>query len=283
MGIGGNFRSENFPQMRRYYTDYFPYEWVEWFLTLGGKFPLNQREFGFCWAGGDIVKRNQDFKSKEDAQLYMDMNGYPDDEVAMGTMIPLRFGSMDALKTFLVSKQPHAIDIGPIYQSIAHASSDRKDPYAPKLSALQFDIDVKDYEPSCECYKKKRLCDLCWIQYLRPALRELIKFLRDKMLFDSSGIIPVFSAGAGFHVFVIHERVWAWDNVARQALIKHLPSAVKCDPAVTLGHLIKLPFSPHKSNGHLSLPILDIEAFLPSQWRVKIEDVDYDLMEKLTL
>ncbi len=267
--------------MHRYYSDYFPYEWVEWFLTLGGEFPLNQREFAFRWLP-DIVKRNQDFKSTEDAQLYMDMNGYPEDEVAIGTMIPLRFGTIELLKAFLVAKQPHSIDIGPIYQSIAHVAEDRKDPHAPKLSALQFDIDLKDYDPQCDCWKKKKVCDPCWLLHLRPALLDLVHFLWKTMHFSTDGIIPVFSAGAGFHVFVIHKRVWDWDDVARQALIKHLPRTVICDPAIVLNHLIKLPFSPHKSNRCLSMPIVDIETFLPSQWRVLIENVDYDLMEKLT-
>ncbi len=271
-------------KIRRYYSDHFPYEWVEWFLTLGGKFPLNRREFAFRWQP-DVVKRNQDFKTVEDAQFYMDVNHYPSNERAtsIGTVLPLRFGTIGALRKFLIEKQPHSIDIGPLYQSLAHVSSDRKDPYAPKLSALQFDIDLKDYGGACECHKKKLICDQCWIQYLRPALIDLVNFLTETMQFDTSGIIPVYSAGAGFHVFVIHERVWKWDDSARQALIEHLPKSIICDPAIVLNHLIKLPFSPHKSNRCLSLPIVDIASFVPSAWRIKIEDVDDELMRKLKM
>lgn len=266
--------------MRRYYTDFFPYEWVEWFLTCGKKFPLSGREFAFRWSP-DITKRNEIFNTAQDAQLYMDINGYQEDEVATTRSIPLRFGNTESLRRFLIAKQPHSIDIGPIYQSLKHVGSDRHDPYAPKLCALTFDIDLKDYNDPCQCHKDKRICDPCWIRYLRPALIDLVGFLRNVMEFQC--IIPIFSAGAGFHVFVLDPDVWEWDTVARQALVKHLPASIKCDAAVVLNHLIKLPFSPHKANGYLSLPILDIETFLPSEWRIKIESVTEELIHKLVI
>jgi DNA primase catalytic subunit len=262
--------------MRRYYSEHFPYDWVVWFLTAGGNFPLNQREFAFRW--NDSVKRYETFKTLQDAQLYMDINGYPEDEVP-GFTLPLRFGSAEALRSFLIEKTPQSIDIGPLFQDIAHMAEDRKDPYAPKLSQLSFDIDLKDYEGPCLCWKDKRICDPCWIQYLRPALVELLGFLKTFMQFEC--VIPIYSAGAGFHVFVIDPSVWDWDDVARLGLMKHLPPSVKYDHSIVLSHLIKLPFSPHKTNGTLSLPILDPETFLPSQWRIKIANVTSELMEKL--
>jgi DNA primase catalytic subunit len=268
--------------MKSYYINYFPYEWVEWFLTCGKTFPLNRRELVFRWGEKDITKRHETFKTLQDSAMYMERNGYEMTEEPL-LALPLRFGTMDALRTFLIAKMPNCIDAGPIFQSLHYQDMDRKDEYAPKLAPLTYDIDLKGYAKrgnQCECYATpKGICDQCWIQYLRPALVDLVHFLRDIMQFKT--VIPVFSGRGGFHVYVLDKRVWTWDDTARSILTEHLPDSIIRDTAITLSHLIKIPFSPHK-NGYLSMPILNIYEFLPSRDRVKLSDVTDELINKLT-
>jgi len=268
--------------MKHYYINHFPYEWVEWFLTCGGTFPLKLRELAFRWGEKDITKRYEIFKTMQDSANYMERNGYETTEEPL-LSLPLRFGTVDALRAFLVAKTPQCIDAGPIFQSLHYQTMDRRDEYAPKLAPLTFDIDLKGYikhDNQCQCCTTTiGTCDQCWIQHLRPALIDLVHFLRDIMQFKV--VLPIFSGRGGFHVYVLDKRVWTWDDMARAILAEHLPKSIVRDSAITLGHLIKIPFSPHK-NGYLSMPILDIYEFLPSRDRVKLTSVTDELINKLT-
>ncbi len=193
--------------------------------------------------------------------------------------LPLRFGSINMLRKYLVAYAPYAIDVGAVFRSANYTDIDKCDNYAHRPNFLSFDVDIKDYSREETC-KGHALCDVCWTAYGRPALVNLMHFLTTFMEFKR--VIPVFSGGGGFHIHVLDDRVWEWDQDTRDDLNRyiaiHLPSVI-LDKAIMLSHLIKLPFSPH-ANGNLSLPILDIHQFLPSIDAIKVKDMSRELISK---
>lgn len=246
--------------LKPYYESGFPYEWIERFLTCNGKYPLNKREIGFRKNGFWI--RHKEFTNLSDAEYFMNKNGYDlDDEPVK--KLPLRFGSFTSLKNYMVGLIPDTIDAGTVLQSI---HSDRKNPYFEKFCPLTFDVDIKDYiGKTCKC---TTTCDECWITYARPALIDLTTWLRDFMKFEK--ILPVDSGNGGFHVYVLDARVWSWDQEARLQFYGFLPKSVVLDRSVenSFIHLVKVPFSPNPKSGYLSLPIVNIQTYLP-RYRIR--------------
>ncbi len=269
--------------MRAYYAYIFPYDWIESFLTCEGTYKLSRRDFAFRYP--DYIKKNESFKEEKKTIDYMILFEYDSNDLPCARL-PLRFGSTHMLRKFLIATAPAAIDVGPIFRSVNYAEIDRKDNYAHRPNFLPFDVDIKDYfdkknrpTDKNECGAEGHaLCDSCWFTYGRPALIDLVKFLKEFMKFDK--VIPIFSGGGGFHVHVLDERVWEWDQETRDDLnrfvAKYVPTVI-LDLQIRVNHLIKLPFSPHK-NGNLSLPILDIKTFLPSRDAVKMVDMTKEMM-----
>lgn len=264
--------------LRTYYERDFPYDDLERYVTCNGKYPLCRREFAFR-SSGDVFRRYETFSTPEEARAM----GYMErEEVPLHAKVPIRFGNMDIFKRYLVRTVPKSIEAGPVYDSIFTQAYDRRDPYTIKPCPITFDIDIKDYDDvrPCDC-REKRLCDVCWVACMRPALVDLVAFLTDHMQFER--VVPLFSGRCGVHVIVADERVWTWDDGARAALVTYLPRSVRVDKGVMrTDHLVKIPFSPHAVTGRLALPILDMHTFLPSstdvgdleiylaEWRRKI-------------
>lgn len=247
--------------MQQYYSS-LPWNFLESFLTCNGRFPLARREIAVRW-GGDVWKRYETFNNLAEARRYMTEMGYESHEEPQ-LRLPLRFGSIRILRDYLVSRVPHAVDLGPVYPSVSMQSIDRKDPYAPKYLPLVFDVDIGAYDDMrpCAC-RKKELCDECWIVCIRPGLVDLLRWLRDFCGFER--ILTVFSGRAGYHVTVWDDRVWTWSQEARNGIVMYLPRTVRIDlAAMQIGHMLKMPYSPHASTKKAAWPILDPEGWVPS-------------------
>lgn len=258
--------------MRAYYEHCFPYEWVERFLTCNGKYPLNMREFAF--RKNDFWIKHKKFNNLSDCATFMLKHGYA--EKVPNIKIPLRFGKN--LKEYLLELVPDSINVGPAYYSIYSQDVDRKNPYATKYCPLVFDIDLKDYKEKTCC---KDSCDKCWVDYGRVALVDLVVWLKNFMKFEH--VLPVDSGSGGFHVYVLDERVWTWDQETRAQFYQYIPKSVILDKSIAenFTHLAKIPFSPNPKNGCLSLPILDIHTYLPSRDRIKVERVNREAIDSL--
>lgn len=248
--------------LKHYYEQKFPYEWVIKFLTCDGKYPLNRREFSFTFKHGEVVLRHKKHYNVSDATYFMERYGYAEENTNLKD-VPLRMGHEKAFKHYLTTNVPESINVGPLYDSIF----EKKGALAP----IVFDIDLKDYTQRTCCTGKKT-CDRCWIDYGRPALRDLLKWLKEFMLFKH--VLAVDSGSGGFHVYVLDERVWTWDKDARRQFYSFTPKSVIMDKSIAndFKHLVKIPYSPNYKNGCLSLPIENIEDYLPSRDRVKLWD-----------
>lgn len=256
--------------LQNYYKTSFPFEKVISLLTFNGKYPLGRREFAFRW---DYFKRNESFTNETEAFLYMKKMEYI--ETIPILLLPLRLGSERVLRAYLTGHVPKCIDIGPIYPSIYSDKSIFREDF------IKFDVDLKDYERTCKCGKFKKRCDECWIKHARPAMIDAFKFLSEFMNFK---MVSFWDSGCGgFHIYVMDERVWSMDQIARDNISKRMPPSVILDKAVTLTHLIKMPFSPHKITGMIQLPILNIYTFLPSKDEIHYNKMTPEIMSKIIL
>jgi DNA primase catalytic subunit len=258
--------------LRFYYETQFPYDLLYRYLTCDGFYPMAHRELAMRW-DADVFKRYETFESAKDCLSHMKQMRYAEEHVRGVVKVPMRFGSMDVLKAYLLRRLPVCIDAGPIFESIYTQHLDRKDTYTVKPCPLVFDIDIKDYDGQrpCACTGKAS-CDACWAACMRPALIDLVHFMRAFMGF--ARVIPIFSGRCGVHVLVFDQRVWTWDDSARMALVGYLPKSIKVDVgAMRSDHLLKIPFSPHAFTGNLALPILNMETFLPSRDAVNVKNV----------
>ena len=243
--------------LKEYYL-IFPYQWVIKFLTCNGKYPLIKREFAFKI--DDYWVKHKQFKNISDAQYFMSSYGY-DQEPSL--KVPIRFGYERAFRNYLIVSQPSSINVGP--------TDDKKCP-------IVLDVDLKDYGKTC-CESS---CDVCWVKYARVALVDVVNWLRDFMLFKN--VLAVDSGSGGFHIYVLDERVWDWDQEAREQFYTFIPPSVILDKSIRVNytHLVKIPFSPNFKNGCLSLPILNIHEYLPSQ-RIKLEDATLEIINKFLI
>lgn len=242
-----------------YYLNVFPYQWVIRFLTCNGKYPLNKRQIRLRIK--EYWQENKQFDTISDARYYMNFSGYAEnEEISKDKKIPFRFGHEKGFKSLLLQNIPASINAGPIFGDLCY-------------SPMTLDVDLKDYGKKC-C---ETSCDICWVQFARPALIDLYEFLINFMLFKS--VLFVDSGSGGFHVYILDERVWVWDQEARNQFCRYLPKSVIVDKAIRddFKHMVKIPFSPNFKNGCLSLPILDIYTYLPSM-RIKTDDADVGII-----
>lgn len=241
-----------------YYLNCFPYQWVIKFLTCNGKYPLNKRQIRLR-LDDDIWREYKKFTTESDARYYMNFAGYAEDEeISKDKKIPFRFGHEKGFKSLLLQNVPTTINAGPILDC---------------FSPMTLDIDLKDYGKNC-CQSS---CDECWLKFARPAMLDLYDFLINFMLFKS--VLFVDSGSGGFHVYVLDERVWTWDQEARNQFCRYLPKSVILDKSIrdNFKHMVKIPFSPNYKSKCLSLPILDIKTYLPSM-RIKTDDADVGII-----
>jgi hypothetical protein len=230
-----------------FYRNIFPADLVVRFGTCNGRFPFVGKSLAVRW--GEIVVRHERFKTLEEAQAYLTMRGFPPETVPE-LRLPLRFKNVDDFSTMLKSKAPHSIHFGPI-DGI----------YAPLV--FDVDLDHRKVVRTCACEGKKKVCDQCWPQFMRPKLVPLLAFLRRHF----ECVVGFYSGGRGFHLWVLDERVWRWNRRVREVFVSKLPPGSEIDIDVTLNytsHLLKIPLGMHNDTGVISMPIMDADTFVPS-------------------
>lgn len=231
-----------------FWKNVFPFENFYNFLTCFGEYPLKYREFVF----GEFYKR---FKDKE-------------------KKTPLRFKDIKELQEFLICGNYSTFLCGPVW----FPNVSREDKYVIFPLPLLFDVDLDDYHEetsvnrpihipriirSCSCLPKT-CCDTCWKEIAVEPLKYMIHFLKDIM--EYKYVLTIYSGSRGFWIIVWDKPVWMYDTIARKNIADQL-SNICIDKNVTISptHLMKIPLTPHKKTGILSVPIEDPETFLPSQ------------------
>lgn len=232
--------------MRGFYQNLYPIDAVVALLTCGGRFPLENVRFGFRY-GEHCFQRYETFASRADAEAWMRHMEFPMEE-SIKKVIPLRFFSRDALLRYITEKAPDTINVQ----------------FPEDARPLVFDIDISDFvvpREHCAC-PPKSVCNVCWGEIMRPAMRKAKSLLEDLMGFEQVQFI--FSGRKGFHIWVTDPRVWSFDLNARKNFLDRL--GIPADREITIGrgHLIKLPWGKHQKTRQLCCTILDFETFVPN-------------------
>jgi DNA primase small subunit len=210
--------------MRKYYQTTFPVDRIVEVITHRGAHSLHNVCFAFRW-GEDIFKR-------------YDKEGQP-----------LGFDSAQDLKSALIAQAPDTINVE----------------FPEDARPLVFDVDIHDYADiarlQCNC-EPKQVCNVCWVQIMRPEMRKARDFLCDFIGFDE--VTFVFSGRKGFHIWVTDDCVWTWNTNARLNYVQRMP--VRCDVPITVckKHLIKLPWTLHQKTKKLACVIENIDTWLPN-------------------
>jgi len=234
-------------------------------LTLGGSFLLENSQVAFRFHGSDIFSRNISFKTEQEARDYGTFFTQKGED---SFSVQYMFKSRENFISFVSSRQPTSIEMGRIFLT---RDRPREKEYTNLLSVcrpLVFDVDISDYaeERKNKCFcngNRYKVCDQCWSIYLTPALKELTDKLTS--VFHFAGVLPVFSGRRGFHVWVMDQRTWSYDETERQDLCHSFQTKLDENVTTNSHHLVKLPLVVHPGTGKYAIPI--DTTFLPSMYR----------------
>jgi DNA primase small subunit len=219
---------------RVYYARLFPYEEMWKWLSYGNDESLNnnkaaidkdyfyRREFSFTMypAGEEVYIRYQSFRNGDD------------------------------LKKAMLSKVPHKIDIGPVYNApckdrltVAGGS------FKPVERELIFDIDMTDYDNVRYCCNEANICRNCW-SLMVVAIKVLDRALRED--FGFKHILWVYSGRRGVHCWVSDKRARQLSDSGRAAIAQYLFFEAATDKN-TKSKRLSHPLHPHFERAYLYL------------------------------
>ena len=217
-------------------------------VTLAGTYPLEQCEFAFRF--GDAFCRH--FSEKEAPDYGFEGNH------------PCSFRTPAKLLGYMHTREPSSVEFGRVFLG-KDRGVESSDAYLITRAPLVFDFDMDDhYHPlrTCGCDTKYKVCDVCWRQFMAPAMKEMLYILKEKFQFKH--IFTVFSGRRGFHMWVIDREVWGYSFAQRMAIGKTFTSVKLDEEVLKLEHLIKLPLLRHPGTGKWAL-LID-ETFVPSAY-----------------
>jgi len=112
----------------------------------------------------------------------------------------LCYKTAEEFKSNLVSRVPHKIDIGAVFNFAPsrHLMADKK-AFIPIEKEMVFDIDMDAYDDVRTCCQGANVCQKCWL-YLNVAAKLLTDILRDD--FGLECCLWVFSGRRGIHCWI---------------------------------------------------------------------------------
>lgn len=132
----------------------------------------------------------------------------------------LSFKTADEFKSALVSRVPHKIDLGAVYNISPqrHLQADKKS-FVPMEKEVVFDIDMDSYDDIRQCCSGAKICQRCWAF---PCLAAQLITLILKDDFDIHNILWVFSGRRGVHGWVCDSEARSMNNEMRSALVQYM-------------------------------------------------------------
>jgi len=136
----------------------------------------------------------------------------------------LCFKSPEEFKETLVSRTPHKIDIGAVFNIPPknHLSTEKK-VFIPKEKEMVFDIDMTDYDNVRTCCTGAKVCPKCWA-YMACATKVLNQALTED--FGFKAMLWVFSGRRGIHCWIADEEARSMSNEMRSAVTEYMFLAV---------------------------------------------------------
>lgn len=132
----------------------------------------------------------------------------------------LCFKTPEEFKEILVSKAPHKIDIGAVYNIPPknHLSAEKK-VFIPREKEMVFDVDMTDYDNVRTCCEGAKVCTKCW-SYMACATQIVHTVLTKDFGFNC--ILWVFSGRRGIHCWIGDEAARTMTNEMRSAVTEYI-------------------------------------------------------------
>lgn len=129
----------------------------------------------------------------------------------------LSFKTGEDFKAALVSRVPHKIDLGAVYNISPqrHLQADKK-AFVPIEKEMVFDIDMDSYDDIRTCCSGAKVCQRCWAF---PCLAAQVITTILKEDFDIHNTLWVFSGRRGVHGWVCDSEARTMNNEARSAVV----------------------------------------------------------------
>ena len=192
--------------LKIYYDKAFPYELMYKWLSY---FKLNKKENKMLQSLDDETASdyfyNREFSFTLENDIYCRY---------------LCFKNQEEFKEALVSRTPHKIDIGAVFNIPPknHMSADKK-VFMPMEKEMVFDIDMTDYDNVRTCCEGAKVCEKCWA-YMACATHVLNDVLVTDL--NLTCLLWVFSGRRGIHCWVGDEEARNMTNEQRSAVAEYI-------------------------------------------------------------
>jgi DNA primase catalytic subunit len=172
----------------------------------------------------------------------------------------LRFQTAEEMRRYVIDPRHSpvkSIHRGLTYYELWNWKEEKKNKHLQHWQPLVLDVDATDYEDirTCVCGKEKRVCKVCWDQYVVTTVDVIISVCK-RLGFKR--IQTVFSGRRGMHVYVLDEKACSLLPEQREMVAKRIKNkGVRLDEEVTYAswHLLKLPCTPHGATGNVCCPL----------------------------
>ncbi|KAF7701706.1 DNA primase small subunit [Cucumispora dikerogammari] len=160
--------------------------------------------------------------------------------------------SLSHFRHLILDKKPSVINVGAFYNSIPKKGSNLQ----AISRELVFDVDVTDYDRTCECEKssnRKKLCPDCF-QIIKAAIGVLDYSMREQ--FGYKDILFVFSGGKGVHCWAMDKEAQDLTALERKGILGFLKKV--CPKSVVKKNIINNMNKKPKSSEKLPIYFAEI-------------------------
>lgn len=245
------------------------------FITHNNRYAIRHCEITYQVYSSGVFFRNETFYSREKAERYCLDHQISTLNVVQksSTQFKVRFvfNDFDEFRKHVLKHQPRAIHLGPIYYMEGRNGRawECKHNLVRKPMVCDLDIDPVDRVISvrCPCKMEKKCCDICWAEWIRPRIREILHVYAN--IFQFKHILMEYSGGKGCHIYALDEFACEWTPEQRTRVVNMIQArgvVLDKEASVLTNRTCKIPLYMHAKTGRITVPIAltEWEQWLPS-------------------